>query len=159
MYCLSAGLAHYADGTKEERKVAQQLNTGPSEALQGDNFGGHKDSMPRGARSVGLDIAFPYAQHVYGIPEHATSLSLPTTAPGSAQQPAHFDEPYRLYNLDVFEYEIGNTMALYGNIPLLLAHGQVPTEGGKKKSMTAVSTALSTAADHNLTDMKCAYLL
>lgn len=113
--------------------------------MQGDNFGGHRDSMPRGARSVGLDIAFPYAQHVYGIPEHATSLSLPTTAPGSAGQQAHYGEPYRLYNLDVFEYEIGNTMALYGNIPLLLAHGKVTDKAtaGKKKSTTSVSMFLS----------------
>jgi alpha 1,3-glucosidase len=112
--------------------------------MQGDNFGGHKDTMPRGARSVGLDIGFPYAQHVYGIPEHATSLSLPTTAAGTAGQAPHFGEPYRLYNLDVFEYEIGNTMALYGNIPLLLAHGKVPSATSKSglKSMTAVRTAL-----------------
>lgn len=104
--------------------------------------------MPRGPRSVGLDIAFPFAQHVYGelfvtlllcfcfligrrgdelvavlttliswqwfhcihfsgIPEHATSLSLPTTAAGTAEVAPRYDEPYRLYNLDVFEYELG----------------------------------------------------
>ena len=63
----SPGLAHYADGTKEERKTVHAAGADKaSEAVQGDNFGGHKDSMPRGARSVGLDIAFPYAQHVYG---------------------------------------------------------------------------------------------
>lgn len=42
-----------------------------------------------------------------GIPEHATSLSLPTTAAGAAEVAPTYDEPYRLYNLDVFEYEIG----------------------------------------------------
>lgn len=31
-------------------------------------------------------------------------------------------EPYRLYNLDVFEYELYNKMALYGSIPFMLAH-------------------------------------
>ena len=31
-------------------------------------------------------------------------------------------DPYRLYNLDVFEYELDNKMALYGSIPLMLAH-------------------------------------
>jgi hypothetical protein len=47
--------------------------------------------------------------------------------------------------LDVFEYEIGNTMALYGNIPLLLAHGKVTDKAtaGKKKSTTSVSMFLS----------------
>jgi alpha 1,3-glucosidase len=133
LFC-TVGLAHYADGTKEERKDATIVAAGEQQQMQGDNFGGHRDSMPRGARSVGLDIAFPYAQHVYGIPEHATSLALPTTAPGTADSQPHYSEPYRLYNLDVFEYEIGNTMALYGNIPLLVAHGKAG-----QKSMTAVS--------------------
>ena len=113
--------------------------------MEGDNFGGHRDSMPLGARSVGLDISFPYAQHIYGIPEHATSLALPTTVSSSALRTPEYSEPFRLYNLDVFEYEIGNPMALYGNIPLLLAHGKVKastTAGGAEettKSMTAVS--------------------
>jgi alpha 1,3-glucosidase len=31
-------------------------------------------------------------------------------------------DPYRLYNLDVFEYELYNPMALYGSVPLMLAH-------------------------------------
>jgi alpha 1,3-glucosidase len=32
-------------------------------------------------------------------------------------------EPYRLYNLDVFEYELNEPMALYGHIPMVLAAG------------------------------------
>lgn len=31
-------------------------------------------------------------------------------------------DPYRLYNLDVFEYELDNPMALYGSIPFMVAH-------------------------------------
>lgn len=31
-------------------------------------------------------------------------------------------DPYRLYNLDVFEYDLYNPMALYGAVPLMLAH-------------------------------------
>ena len=31
-------------------------------------------------------------------------------------------DPYRLYNLDVFEYELNNPMALYGSVPVMLAH-------------------------------------
>jgi hypothetical protein len=34
-------------------------------------------------------------------------------------------DPYRLYNLDVFEYELNNGMALYGSVPVLIAHGWV----------------------------------
>lgn len=31
-------------------------------------------------------------------------------------------DPYRLYNLDVFEFELYNPMALYGSIPIMWAH-------------------------------------
>lgn len=31
-------------------------------------------------------------------------------------------DPYRLFNLDVFEYELYNPMALYGSVPLMIAH-------------------------------------
>jgi alpha-glucosidase (family GH31 glycosyl hydrolase) len=31
-------------------------------------------------------------------------------------------EPYRLYSLDVFEYEHSSPFGLYGSIPFLLAH-------------------------------------
>lgn len=36
-------------------------------------------------------------------------------------------DPYRLYNLDVFEYELNNGMSLYGSVPVLIAHGWVCT--------------------------------
>ena len=32
-------------------------------------------------------------------------------------------EPYRLYNLDVFEYDTWSTMALYGAVPFIIGHG------------------------------------
>lgn len=31
-------------------------------------------------------------------------------------------DPYRLFNLDVFEYELYSPMALYGSVPVMLAH-------------------------------------
>ena len=34
-------------------------------------------------------------------------------------------DPYRLYNLDVFEYELDNPMALYGSITCMVAHKYV----------------------------------
>lgn len=118
------GLAIYKDGTKQVRLTADAHAHLPGEqTIHGDNFGGHKDSQVNGPVSVGMDFSFPFSQHVYGIPEHAAPLSLPTTSMGSAKIAPHYAEPYRLYNLDVFEYELDQVMALYGNIPLLLAHG------------------------------------
>ena len=72
-----------------------------------------------GPMSVGVDVTFADYSHVYGIPEHASSLSLKTTDGSSGG----YSEPYRLYNLDVFEYELNEPMALYGSIPFMVAHG------------------------------------
>lgn len=44
-----------------------------------ETFGGNTDSKPKGPESVGLDITFPGYGHVFGIPEHADSLSLKET--------------------------------------------------------------------------------
>ncbi|MEQ2180959.1 hypothetical protein GOODEAATRI_006597, partial [Goodea atripinnis] len=38
-------------------------------------------------------------------------------------------DPYRLYNLDVFQYELYNPMALYGGVPVMLAHNVQRTTG------------------------------
>ncbi|PAA66271.1 hypothetical protein BOX15_Mlig006154g1 [Macrostomum lignano] len=91
-----------------------------SDGLYDEEFKGHRDAKPHGSSSVGMDVAFPGFEHVYGIPEHADSLALRSTAGG---------EPYRLYNLDVFEYELNNPMALYGSVPLVYAHSANNTAG------------------------------
>lgn len=78
-----------------------------------ESFLSFTDSKPNGPEALSLDIAFPGAQHVYGIPERATEFSLQTTVDS---------EPYRLYNLDVFEYLDSSPFGLYGSIPLMLAH-------------------------------------
>jgi alpha 1,3-glucosidase len=89
-----------------------------------ETFQTHHDSKPFGPTSVGVDITFPGATHVYGIPEHASTHALRSTDGSEGGAHAHeYDQPYRLYNLDVFEYELDNPMALYGSIPFMLAHG------------------------------------
>lgn len=117
--------------------MAHEKEVASTDVIKGDHYGGHSDTQKLGPKSVGMDFAFPYAQDVYGIPEHTSPLSLPTTAKGSAGISPHYSEPYRLYNLDVFEYELDQTMALYGNIPLMISHGIAKETG---KSMTSVST-------------------
>lgn len=84
-------------------------------------FGGHTDTKPHGPSSFGMDISFPAAAQVYGIPEHSGPLALRTTR-GIEGEEGTFTDPYRLYNLDVFEYNEDSPMALYGSIPLLFAH-------------------------------------
>lgn len=83
-----------------------------------ESFGGATDRKPRGPESVGIDITFPGYEHVMGIPEHASPLSLRETRGGAGQ----YTDPYRLYNADVFEYESDSPMTLYGAIPFMQAH-------------------------------------
>jgi len=81
--------------------------------------GSHKDSKPNGPTSVGMDFTFVDAAQVYGIPEHATSLALKATRGADKEI---ISDPYRLYNLDVFEYELDVPMALYGSVPFMIGH-------------------------------------
>ncbi|CAE7559709.1 unnamed protein product, partial [Symbiodinium pilosum] len=77
-----------------------------------ENFGGHMDSKPRGPAAVGIDVAFEAAVDVFGLAEHAVGLGLGANV---------LSEPYRFFNLDVFEYALDVPMALYGAIPLVTA--------------------------------------
>ncbi|GAA93397.1 glycoside hydrolase family 31 protein [Mixia osmundae IAM 14324] len=83
-----------------------------------ETFGGRQDTKPKGPEALSLDITFPGYEHVFGIPEHAGPLSLKTTRGGKDA----YTDPYRHYNLDVFEYEYDSEMALYGAIPFMKAH-------------------------------------
>lgn len=79
-----------------------------------ETFLSYTDSKPKGPEAISLDVVFPGFEHVYGIPERATSFALkPTSGMG---------EPYRLYNLDVFEYLDSSPFGLYGSIPFIVAH-------------------------------------
>ncbi|KAF2021384.1 glycoside hydrolase family 31 protein [Aaosphaeria arxii CBS 175.79] len=110
---------------KEEKKE-EEAEKGEDESTWWDEtFGGNTDTKPRGPEAVALDISFPGYEHVFGIPEHATSLSLKTTRGGEG----NYNEPYRLYNADVFEYEMDSPMTLYGAIPLMQAHRKGSTVG------------------------------
>lgn len=127
------GLAIYADGTREERKeVKEEEHRHLTESeldrdgLFEESFGSHHDSKPYGPMSVGMDIAFPRSNHVFGIPEHASSLELKATL----GEGAHYSDPYRLYNLDVFEYELDETMALYGYVPLVVSQSATTGTAG-----------------------------
>lgn len=55
------------------------LQEGDPEGWWEETFKGHVDSKPRGPEAISFDLEFPGMQHVYGLPEHATSLSLKAT--------------------------------------------------------------------------------
>ncbi|KAG1774092.1 glycoside hydrolase family 31 protein [Suillus placidus] len=120
--------------TKEDSKPLEHiegegqsvLQVNPAAWFEGDTqdafwdetFSTWTDTKPKGPESLSLDITFPNHAHVYGIPQHATNLSLPSTTGPIAR---HTD-PFRLYNADVFEYLSDSPTSLYGSIPLMHAH-------------------------------------
>ncbi|XP_057364594.1 neutral alpha-glucosidase AB-like isoform X2 [Daphnia carinata] len=105
----------------EEKHPDEKPVEGEEEpGLWEETFKSHVDSKPYGPTSVGVDISFPGSRHVYGIPEHADTFALKQTKNG---------DPYRLYNTDVFEYELYNPMALYGAVPFMMAKRQQGTVG------------------------------
>jgi len=120
------GLFHF-----EQRR--ERLPSDAAEAWS-ERHDGWTDNKKFGPTAISFDVAFPLARAVYGLPEHATSLALPhTRGPG-----ARYDEPYRLFNLDVFEHKLDSPMALYGAVPLAVAHGLVPgADGAPARPLTA----------------------
>ena len=119
---------------------------GDPEGWWEETFKGHVDSKPRGPEGISFDLSFPGSQHVYGLPEHATSMALkPTVDLRKSLSTLHCSfqsraaliwprkplgclaadnvtsEPYRLYNLDVFEYVVDSPFGLYGSIPIMWA--------------------------------------
>ncbi|XP_075044679.1 neutral alpha-glucosidase AB isoform X2 [Mixophyes fleayi] len=105
---------------EEEAKEEESKKEEDEPGMWEETYKTHTDSKPNGPSSVGLDFSLPGFEHVYGIPEHAENIRLRTT---------ENTDPYRLYNLDVFQYELYNTMALYGAVPLMLAHNVHRTLG------------------------------
>ena len=87
------GLAIFADGTREEKTYgagAAADGAADDASLWEESWSGHTDWKKNGPMSVGVDIDFPGASHLYGIPEHASDLALKaTTGKGAA-----YSEPY-----------------------------------------------------------------
>ncbi|ETM00230.1 hypothetical protein L917_03013 [Phytophthora nicotianae] len=135
------GLAIYDDGTvqkKEEQSATRTTTVDADGNVEGweESFGGHTDKKKFGPSSIGLDVSFHGSvgapRSLYGIPEHASDFVLKDTIEPSDEgedKRKVVTDPYRLYNLDVFEYELDNPMALYGAIPVLVAPNKENTVG------------------------------
>ncbi|SCU97062.1 LAMI_0F08746g1_1 [Lachancea mirantina] len=97
------------------QKELNQRNKSPAETTFSDfsdSFRYSKDdTLPFGPESVAMDFTFHNIENVYGIPEHADSLRLKETVAS---------DPYRLFNVDVFEYDLYSGMPMYGSIPFML---------------------------------------
>jgi len=143
------GLAVYSDGTKQQRASEAEAEAAPAaeegkaagkeeEGLWEESFGSHRDSKPFGPASVGMDMRFGGTQHLFGLAEHTAPFNLPSTSGDGAK----YAEPYRLWTLDVYDYELDSPMALYGGVPLLLAHAPNRTTGALSLSRSCCSHLL-----------------
>lgn len=103
-----AGSVEAVEGGQEELEPQQEEPN-----MWEESYGGHTDSKPNGPQAVAMDFTFAGTDNVYGLPQHADTFSLKDTTS---------TDPYRLYNLDVFEYELWNPMALYASIPFMMSH-------------------------------------
>ncbi|SMQ53257.1 unnamed protein product [Zymoseptoria tritici ST99CH_3D7] len=118
--------AEEQNGTDDAAAKTEDKVAGEDESTWWDEaFGGNTDTKPRGPESVAMDISFPGYDFVYGIAEHAGPLALKETRGGDGK----YSEPYRMYNADVFEYEMDSPMTLYGNIPFMQAQKKDSTVG------------------------------
>ncbi|KAH8053123.1 alpha-1,3-glucosidase [Aureococcus anophagefferens] len=117
--CLEIA-GYWEDGLARRRhQGGQDLQGGGGRQDDGDfseTFSGHTDDVPNGPMSVGVDVSFPGSKALFGLAEHASQFALKKTTGGGG-----YDEPFRFYNLDVFEYDLDVPMALYGTIPLAWA--------------------------------------
>ena len=104
------------EATKEKTEENNNDEAGTWE----ESFGGNTDSKPRGPQAVAMDFSFVGSKHIYGVPEHADTFDLKDTST---------TDPYRLYNLDVFEYELWNPMALYAAVPFVMSHNAKRSSG------------------------------
>ncbi|KAJ3105797.1 hypothetical protein HDU96_008437 [Phlyctochytrium bullatum] len=106
----------YDDEEDEIDRLKRYLEIGKWE----EEFKGIVDTKSNGPASIGFDLTFPNANNLYGLPEHAANFSLRTTR--ETNKP-YLSDPFRLHNLDVFEYELDSPMSLYGSVPFVVAHG------------------------------------
>ena len=104
----------------EPTKEKTEENNNDEQGTWEESFGGNTDSKPRGPQAVAMDFTFVGSKHIYGVPEHADSFDLKDTS---------VTDPYRLYNLDVFEYELWNPMALYAAVPYVMSHNAKRSSG------------------------------
>lgn len=101
-----------------------------------DKYSEFEDVVPKGPSSVGLDFSFIGNQTLSGLAEHTDSVLLSDT---------HNSEPYRLYNLDVFCYDINSKSSIYGCVPFLFSKTVGLYWSNPSETYIDISTSQSTS--------------
>ncbi|TKY88728.1 hypothetical protein EX895_002359 [Sporisorium graminicola] len=121
----SSSAAQYGESLISQWAGFEQEDQGEWE----ETWASRRDSKPKGPEALALDITFPGYTHLFGLPEHASPLSLRSTRTPVGRTAVQddkdrFNEPYRLMNTDVFEYDYNSPMSLYGSVPVLHAQSK-----------------------------------
>ncbi|XP_069861985.1 neutral alpha-glucosidase C isoform X3 [Dipodomys merriami] len=134
--------------TEKEEQVPADTSQESQEdlGLWEEKFGNFIDVKANGPTSIGLDFSLHGFEHLYGIPQHAESHRLKNTKDGDA---------YRLYNLDIYGYQIHSKTGIYGSVPYLLAHKLGRTIGifWLNASETLVEISTEPAVEYTFTQL------
>ncbi|XP_050655366.1 neutral alpha-glucosidase C isoform X1 [Macaca thibetana thibetana] len=135
-----------AKENEEEASVDTSQENQEDLGLWEEKFGKFVDIKANGPSSIGLDFSLHGFEHLYGIPQHAESHQLKNTGD---------EDAYRLYNLDVYGYQIYDKMGIYGSVPYLLAHKLGRTIGifWLNASETLVEINTEPAVEYTLSQM------
>lgn len=120
------------ENDKDLESLKKDLKKSIYKSLDKETFKSFTDTKPNGPESIGFDIIFSKTSHSYGLAEHGAKAQLQSTRKNQKfnnNNPIWNTEPYRLYNVDIFEYEHDSSMALYGAVPFILAHEKNTTSG------------------------------
>lgn len=89
-------------------------------------FDGKVEKAQMGPRAISLDFEFPHRVDLSGIPERTSTkggIGLDDTLRIERNDIEVLSDPYRLFNLDVFEYQANDTyLGLYGSVPYLASY-------------------------------------
>jgi alpha 1,3-glucosidase len=90
-------------------------------------FDGKVEKFPMGPRAISLDFEVAYDAEFAGIPERTSTdghINLDNTLDINFDNDTDIlKDPYRLFNLDVTEYQTNNSyLGLYGSIPYLMSY-------------------------------------
>ena len=118
------------DWGEDGNPIYAEITEQPEDAAEADgedvkDEDGDEVQQDEKSNALGVDVVFLESSALFGLPEHTTPVNLPNT---KLRPPRQNLEPYRLYTLDVYEYDLDSTMALYGAIPIVFSHAISPAK-------------------------------
>jgi alpha 1,3-glucosidase len=93
---------------KVESIYREKIQKNETEGIEG--YGKFNLNIKDGESALGFDFKFSKSKNLFGIPERTTDLLLkPTKGDGISS------EPYRMYNLDVYRYDLNSPLGNKNN--------------------------------------------